>query len=86
MTDEKDPCEDVQCSFGSECIVENDRASCVCQDICLSQYDPVCGSDGFSYSNECQLRLAACNLQKDLMVAYSGECGKFVYRHLFHSE
>ncbi|XP_030843085.1 agrin isoform X4 [Strongylocentrotus purpuratus] len=72
--DEQDPCEGVQCSFGSECMIEGDRATCECPNACLSIYSPVCGSDGVSYGNTCEMEAASCRQQKEITLVNEGMC------------
>ncbi|CAG0901654.1 unnamed protein product [Cyprideis torosa] len=40
---------------------------------CPYNYDPVCGSDGNTYPNECSLRAERCNNPR-LFVVYKGQC------------
>ncbi|KAJ3099990.1 hypothetical protein HDU96_010489 [Phlyctochytrium bullatum] len=48
-----------------------------CPTFCPANYDPVCGSNGQTFSNACQLGVAACtNNLVDLKIAYTGECKK----------
>nr|AAP92780.1 hepatopancreas kazal-type proteinase inhibitor [Penaeus monodon] len=45
-----------------------------CDILCSTDYDPVCGSDGVTYSNLCNLEVADCFSDEDITLAYEGEC------------
>ncbi|KAF0715059.1 hypothetical protein As57867_003578, partial [Aphanomyces stellatus] len=45
-----------------------------CEMLCIDLYDPVCGSNNKTYSNDCYLKLAQCT-DKTLTLAKTGECG-----------
>ena len=45
-----------------------------CPEMCIMLYDPVCGSDFVTYSNECYLEIAKCQGNPDLHVVHSGVC------------
>uniref|UniRef100_A0A8C2BKC9 Agrin n=1 Tax=Cyprinus carpio TaxID=7962 RepID=A0A8C2BKC9_CYPCA len=70
----KGPCDEscTNCSFGAICDTQTGR--CVCPKGCLETRQPVCGSDGMTYENECKLNVEACTKQLDLRVVAHGEC------------
>ena len=45
-----------------------------CPTFCPQTYEPVCGSDGYTYNNECEVDYAKCNGYDDLYIASSGKC------------
>ncbi|CAG7734118.1 unnamed protein product, partial [Allacma fusca] len=69
-----EPCEQTTCAFGAICSVENGRAVCNCPENCPANYDPLCGTDDITYSNECLLRMYSCQNQKSVRIRHSGEC------------
>uniref|UniRef100_A0A452IZZ2 Agrin n=1 Tax=Gopherus agassizii TaxID=38772 RepID=A0A452IZZ2_9SAUR len=70
------PCLSVECTFGATCVVKNREAVCECQQVCLSRYDPVCGSDNRTYGNPCELDAMACVLRKEIKVKHKGPCDR----------
>jgi len=72
----------MECSGGSwvgrpteACMLPNCGNTTGCPDTCQLNYDPVCGSDGNTYGNECQLQAASCNSPTAISVVSQGECG-----------
>ncbi|KAL1021295.1 hypothetical protein UPYG_G00011370 [Umbra pygmaea] len=73
----KDPCSEINCSFGSTCIQSSDglSAKCMCPLSCDGKPEKVvCGSDGQDYRNECELYMHACNTKKNIRLQYQGSC------------
>jgi hypothetical protein len=51
----------------------------LCHQHCSENYDPVCGSNGKTYGNQCFMDIAICEERKNgvnLYVIYSGSCGR----------
>ncbi|XP_037540497.1 agrin-like [Nematolebias whitei] len=69
-------CKDLTCSFGATCIEVNGQAHCECPlpDCDIKNKSKVCGSDGVTYADQCQLRTIACRQDKDITVKHYGQC------------
>ncbi|KAI9531181.1 hypothetical protein NQZ68_000676 [Dissostichus eleginoides] len=69
-------CEELVCSYGATCIEVKDQAHCECPspDCDEKSKTKVCGSDGVTYADQCQLRTIACRQDKDITVQHSGQC------------
>ncbi|EDO40376.1 predicted protein, partial [Nematostella vectensis] len=51
---------------------DDDKPACVCPPKCEKVYDPVYGSDGKNYDNECELKRAACTSNRRIILAGRG--------------
>ncbi|XP_034733623.1 agrin isoform X4 [Etheostoma cragini] len=73
-------CEELVCSFGATCIELNDQAHCECPspDCDEKNKTKVCGSDGVTYADQCQLRTIACRQDKDITVQHLGQCTEII--------
>ncbi|ESN95385.1 hypothetical protein HELRODRAFT_86858, partial [Helobdella robusta] len=62
----------VTVKFSGRC--ETRQPYCDCGTLCPMTIEPVCGSDGRTYINECFLKERACARNDDVIVQFSGEC------------
>ncbi|XP_022335064.2 follistatin-like [Crassostrea virginica] len=71
-------CKKVRCLNGKRCLEDqNGLPHCVhCQMHCPPTTDvqTLCGEDGVTYPNPCELRAAVCRRHKSIRIAYHGEC------------
>ncbi|XP_041328624.1 agrin-like, partial [Pyrgilauda ruficollis] len=77
----KDPsaprsCEELSCDFGASCVELNGFAHCECPSPLCSEANTtkVCGSDGVTYGDQCQLRTIACRQGQHITVKHVGQC------------
>ncbi|XP_060085259.1 agrin-like, partial [Ylistrum balloti] len=75
------PCRTITCEFGEECSInKNGIAKCQCPSPCEFILRQVCGSDGYTYDNECDLRRTSCLQKKNVILSHHGPCGKSHHR------
>uniref|UniRef100_A0A915BCP3 Agrin n=1 Tax=Parascaris univalens TaxID=6257 RepID=A0A915BCP3_PARUN len=69
-------CANVRCEFYAICVSdEYGQGSCRCPSLCPDdEKNLICATDGFTYPSECHMRLAACQQQRFVVVAFRGSC------------
>ena len=55
----------------------------LCNGACPRNYDPMCGSDGRTYVNECLLNFASCKSGGKIRKVSDGECSKSLVINAF---
>nr|CAD7199575.1 unnamed protein product [Timema douglasi] len=70
-------CENKKCDHYAICESDGSgTAKCICPESCIEVHAPTCGTDGNTYNNECELRVASCRNNQFVVVAYKGDCGE----------
>lgn len=70
-------CANRKCEYYSQCVPKNNQSVCECP-ICDNEFEPICGSDGITYENQCKLELESCRSKKDIRTLYTGLCGNTI--------
>ncbi|KAI1296490.1 Agrin [Halotydeus destructor] len=73
------PCEGQYCENNGNCIQEQTagiivRPRCQCLDSCPHVYEPVCGSNGETFANQCRIRMDSCKRSQNFFVRHPGDC------------
>ena len=74
-----DVCSMLECEHYAKCENKDGiETECVCPllEDCPDDVNKVCGSDGRTYDNECQLRAVSCLKRKEITPEYNGTCGE----------
>uniref|UniRef100_A0A2R9ALS7 Agrin n=1 Tax=Pan paniscus TaxID=9597 RepID=A0A2R9ALS7_PANPA len=73
-------CAEMRCEFGARCVEESGSAHCVCPMLTCPEANAtkVCGSDGVTYGNECQLKTIACRQGLQISIQSLGPCQEAV--------
>ncbi|XP_026571551.1 agrin [Pseudonaja textilis] len=71
-------CSEMTCEFGASCVEVNGLPQCECPSLLCTEADAskVCGSDGVTYGDQCQLRTIACRQGKVIEVKHLGQCAE----------
>ncbi|KAK2717589.1 hypothetical protein QYM36_006385, partial [Artemia franciscana] len=69
------PCLNSPCRQQEDCSLNPAGIPvCSCPSPCDPVFKPVCGSDGRTYENECEVRRNSCLSKKNIDVAYYDGC------------
>lgn len=71
-----DLCAKHNCQMYARCQVQSNKPVCVCP-VCNDDSNPVCGSDGVTYANVCNLKATACKYKREILIAKEKPCGKY---------
>ena len=72
------PCRQLTCGPGQECHVDRSgRAACICAPNCEPVMRQVCGTDGKTYNNQCELQRLSCMNGNSVSVRFVGVCSKY---------
>ncbi|KAL1021294.1 hypothetical protein UPYG_G00011350 [Umbra pygmaea] len=73
-------CKELNCKFGSSCVEVNGLAHCECPppDCGAKDKVKVCGSDGVTYADQCQLKTIACRQDKNITVKHFNQCTEII--------
>ena len=78
-----DPCEKVTCNYNAVCSRQSDLShECVCPVCSRVSFEPVCASNGRTYSSECHMKQDSCNLRENLVLLKRAPCGKYIGRKM----
>jgi agrin len=74
---EASACDKISCPLDKRCAIDqHGQPTCVCIDECLYNQCPVCGSDGFTYNNECELQKQSCTTNRNVTMTHRGKCNQ----------
>lgn len=79
------------CKPGEVCDTLDDGTSLCqkkeCHFNCTDEKKHICGSNGITYKNQCELEKARCELNTDIDIEYSDECEceLYVWYVIYHS-